>query len=64
MDTPVAQFRVDDAVAMPVGGELRLLRVVADVGDRLALVDATDMRRRIVYATPSELAQRAERARA
>lgn len=57
-------FQVGDAVALPVGGELRLVEVVTIVEGRLVCVDASDRRRRVLHLTAEEASRRGEHTRA
>lgn len=61
--TTSTPFRVGDALAIAVGGELRLVEVVTLVDGRLVCADATDLRRRVVHLPVEEAARRAEKAR-
>lgn len=56
-------FRVGDALAIAVGGELRLVEVVTIVEGRLVCADATDQRRRVLHVSVVDAERRAEKAR-
>lgn len=58
-----APFRVGDALAIAVGGELRLVEVVTIVDGRLVCADATDQRRRVLSVRVEDAERRAEKAR-
>ena len=61
MPAPCA-FQVGDAVAMPVGGELRLLRIVQSLDGRFVCADS-DPRRALLELTQERLSKGAERVR-
>lgn len=61
--TTSTPFRVGDALAIAVGGELRLVEVVTIVEGRLVCADATDQRRRVLHVSVVDAERRAEKAR-
>jgi len=62
--TAQSGFVAGDAIALPVGGELRLMRVVTAIDNSLVLADESDLRRRVVIMPRLEVEARGERARA
>lgn len=56
-------LRAGDAIALPVGGELRLMRVVTAIDQSLVLADESDLRRRVVIMPRLEVEARGERAK-
>lgn len=52
---------VGDAVALPIGGELRLVRVVTALDGSLVLADECDMRRRVVIRSRADVERYGER---
>lgn len=55
-------FQVGDAVALPVGGELRLVRIIHQADGRFVCADF-DPRRALLDVTRERLEKGAERAR-
>ena len=63
MSAPCA-FEVGDAFALPVGGRLCLVRVVATLDGSVVLANETDLRQRVVTLPTHQLEAHGERARA
>lgn len=56
-------LRAGDAIALPVDGELRLMRVITAIDESLVMADEGDLRRRVVVMPRLEVEARGERAR-